>query len=168
MKKQLVINVDDAKKLYPKAPTEMKEMFEKKFGKETFVPLKITDKVKTFEDVLKYSPPLTKEELAILNYKGKSKRLLNAKMDMRWDLIRDVFNQGKLNMADTSQWKYFGWFDIIKDSSKPSGLEMSVHAVDCTHTPTVAGARLCFIEEDYVRHVLKYFKEDYEAKLLSQ
>ena len=168
MKKQLVINVDDAKKLYPKAPTEMKEMFEKKFGKETFVPLKITDKVKTFEDVLKYSPPLTKEELAILNYKGKSKRLLNAKMDMRWDLIRDVFNQGKLNMADTSQWKHYGWFDIIKDSSKPSGLEMSVDGVCYTNTNASVGARLCFIEEDYVRHVWEYFKEDYEAKLLSQ
>ena len=168
MKKQLVLNVDDAKKLYPSASTELKDMFEKKFGKETFVPVKITDKVKTFEDVLKYSAPLTKEELTILNYNGKSKKLLNAKKDMRWDLIRDVFNEGKLNMDDTSQMKYYGWFDIIKDSSKPSGVGLSLDVVDYAGTSAYCGARLCFIESNYVGHVWQYFKEDYEAKLLSQ
>lgn len=166
MKKQLVLNVDDAKRLYPSAPTELKEMLEKKFGKETLVPKKITDLVKSFADVLKIHGPLEENEKILLKYNGVNQRILSAQAWFKFDLINEVLNEGKIMDFTNGEGKHYAWFDVVKDKNKPSGCGLSLHAVGYAGTNTAVGARLCFNTPELVRHAVKHFLPEYEAILI--
>ena len=98
-------------------------------------PKDIIDRVKSLKDVFKIAKP-TKEELVILNYKGRSKRVLFAKYMMILSLISEVLNEGTvLKMDDERHYPYFfvssgfvfrntGYGDSCADAASASRLAL--------------------------------------------
>ncbi len=127
-----------ARRLYPTASPEMKEIFESSFGKQ-FFSQKITDRIQNWQDVLDVSgidpktmlprPGETDDELAY----------------REWKLIAKVYNEGvELDASDTGQTKWFVWGNIVKDKTKPSGFGLSSDAYVTWLTLSIVGVRLCF------------------------
>ena len=128
----ITITPANAFKAWSKADKEGKSILENLLGKDTFLNQKITDRVKSFQDVLDMSgrtidslviPGDTPDEIA---YK-KAK------------LVAEVYNEGTvLDPMDTSQYKYYPWHEI-----KP-GFGLSFCGCDLWHSDSGVGVRLCF------------------------
>lgn len=108
MTKTLKLSDNKAKELYKTASSELKEILEETFGKEFFIPKKITDIIKTIEDVydnlgiireLPYKRPTTKQQ-----------RSLNAIYDIQ--NITKCLNEDDTfpNFNDGNQYKYYPYF----------------------------------------------------------
>ena len=111
-------------------------------------PKSIIDRVKTFKDVLRIAKP-TKEELAILNYKGKSKRLLFASHVMALSLISEVLNEGWLPKRGDRRW--YVWFDVS------SGFVFFNTSYVDTYANTLSASRLCLKNTELAEHSGKIF-----------
>lgn len=74
-------------------------------------PKDITERVQSFADVLKIAKP-TKEELALLNYSGKSDRIKFASKIMRLALGSEVLNEGEKPKANGKDERHYPYFDV--------------------------------------------------------
>lgn len=101
----LKIDITEATRLYTTASAELKAIFEATFGKETFVPKKITEKINTFDDILAllsvndftlpYPCPITAEEKS-LNALAKLFKIVKA------------YNEGwEPNFQNKNEYKYY-------------------------------------------------------------
>ena len=114
-------------------------------------PKSIMDRVKTFADVLKIAKP-TVEELKILNYKGKSKRIKFAADIMALALIHEVLNEGWLpKMGKDERW--YVWFDVS------SGFVFDDALCVDTIANTSSASRLCLKNEELAIHSGKIFTQ---------
>ncbi len=84
----------------------------------------------------------------------------------RLKLICKLYNGDKKpNLADTSQYKYYPWAWIeekAEDDSRPFGFRLSYLAFVYDGSNSNLGARPYLLESDYVEHVFKTFKQEYE------
>lgn len=81
--------------------------------------------------------------------------------------IREVLNDGKnADWGNLDELKYYPWFDVIEDNSKPSGFGLSY--VDCSYsrTGTTVGSRLTFRKLEGLKHAVKHFMDLYEEVYL--
>lgn len=120
-------------------------------------PKDITERVKSFNDILKIAKP-TKEELAIINYNGKSDRIKFAGKIMKLALGAEVLNEGQFPKADGNQHRHYPWFDVS------SGFVFyNTHYAD-SHANTSSASRLSLKSEKLAVHYGKILlKEHKEA-----
>lgn len=150
------LQIDEAKarKLFPSATNEFKEMLKDTFG-EDFFSTKITDRIKTIGDVFAEAgvdssyytlrPGETEDEL---NY-----RLVK--------LIAKVLNEGWVpDWKDTNQYKYYPWFEV----KSGSGLAFSDYVYWLTLTDV--GSRLCFKSRELAEYAGKQFIDIYNKFLI--
>jgi hypothetical protein len=64
---------------------------------------------------------------------------------------------------NSDEWKYYPWFEVIQDHSKPSGFRLSYHGYDCGGTRTLVGSRLCFRDAETAEYIGKQFIDLYEG-----
>lgn len=154
------ITKENAIKAYNGGCNDVKNALTNLFGAALFVQEKITDKIKGFADILSISgidsktfdlrPGETQDELAHRKIK----------------LIAQVYNEGTvLDAGNTGQYKYYPWFEIVKDASKPSGFGLSCHDYVYWSTDTDVGSRLCFKSGALAADAGKKFLDIYEQYL---
>lgn len=151
----LKLSESKARQLYPTAPAEWKEVLHESFG-EKFFSQKITDRVKTFDDVLAikgltlsqlFDGSETKDEIAYKKVK----------------LIAEVYNEGTvLDPMNTNQYKYYPWFRITHGS----GFGLSFRDYVRWFTVSCVGVRLCFKSSELAIDAGKKFIEIYADLLI--
>lgn len=123
--KTLKLEEATAKRLYATADNEFKTVLEETFGKEFFIPKKITDKIRTFDDVLSAARnwlweqqdtkaiPVTKIQKVITTILWKlqsNTTLLTPEDKIR--LISFVLNEGwEEDFSNRDQYKYYPRFE---------------------------------------------------------
>jgi hypothetical protein len=126
----LQIDKQNAKKLYPSASPEFKQMLLDTFG-ETFFSQKITDRVKTYEDAC-----------AVLG--------ISSKITGYYEMSEDEINGGWTpDWNDNSQKKWRPWFGLA------SGFRFGSAYYDCTYSDV--GSRLCFKSEELANYAAEQF-----------
>jgi hypothetical protein len=148
---KLEVTLKDAIVAHSKADAKGKELLENLYGKETFNQ-KITDKIKTFDDVLDWhgikndtwqsvTKLLTPDEVAYKQVK----------------LIAECLNEGTvMNSHDRTQYKYYPWFEV-----STSGVGFSYSYYDHWRTVTIVGSRLCYKSKDLALYAAKQFEDVY-------
>ena len=108
--KTLKISETKALELYKTASSEFKRLLEENFGKEFFIPKKITDRIKTLDDVYKYLNKKREKEISYLSPKNKQERSINAFIDIQ--NISEVLNEGWVpDFKNINQNKYYPYFE---------------------------------------------------------
>lgn len=104
------MDVEAAKKLYTTCNNEaIKSMLEKNFGRTTFVPEKIQDRLKTFADVLKAVGQTKTFKLRHAKPRNKRQRSQNAADKIQ--LMSDAFSEGRPENYDGKQVHYYPVFE---------------------------------------------------------
>jgi hypothetical protein len=81
--------------------------------------------------------------------------------------LLSVYNEGTvLDAGNTNQYKYYPWFNIVKDSSKPSGFGLSCGGCGLWDSFSRVGVRLCFKIEALAMDAGKKFIDIYEDLLI--
>lgn len=154
---QLQIDENKARRLFPTASAEFKQMLIDSFG-EKFFSQKITDRVQTFDDILEISgrtmasligPNDTADEISYKKVK----------------LIAQVYNEGTiLDPMNKGQYKYYPWFEITPNS----GFGLSFDDRDGWFANTAVGVRLCFKEPELAKDAGQKFIAIYADLLIKQ
>lgn len=147
--------IQNAVKTYPTVDNSGKQILKGLFG-ETIFNQKITDRVKTFDDVLaiagKTMEDMTRgceDEQEVANRKAK--------------LIAIVYNEGEvLDPMNTKQVKYYPWFEITPGS----GFGLSSDGYAYRGSGTRVGVRLCFKSSELAVDAGKKFPEIYASLLI--
>lgn len=110
------LNKEILLKEYKKADACGKKYLVKLYGKKTFIepkkPLNLRDKLKTFDDVLKYNKTTLVKELPYKKPSNQRQKSLNA--SAIWLLIVETFNEGKVkdfNDSDQKMYVPYGLYD---------------------------------------------------------
>ena len=94
-----------------------------------------------------------------MTYKQKADKLMELLM-----LLEVVFNEGKpINRADTSQRKWYPYFNVIPDESVSGGFRLAFFVSGYDFALAYLGARPEFVEEKISTCVGKKFRHIYEA-----
>lgn len=157
----LQIDARNAKKLFPSASAEFKQMLTDTFG-ESFFSQKITDRVKTFEDACAIVEPL--ENLLILsNYKGADRDMIAVQAFAKLTIIARALNEGWApDWTNGSQYKWFPYFKY------EAGFGFSATFYDSWLTHSTVGSRLCFKSEELAEYAAKQFQAIYNDFLTLQ
>lgn len=125
--------------------------------------MKFTE-IKTYEDACKalgIEPPVI--DFSMMPQKHQKALTAHSKLI----IIAEAVNEGWTpNWSDTDEYKYELFPDVIEDSSKPSGFELSYHGCVSWGTDTYVGSRLCFKSREVAKHTFETFKKLYEDYLL--
>lgn len=120
----------------------------------------ITERIKTLKDIFKVSQP-DPDELKLISYKGKNKRLLGAQTQLIAEHITEVYNEGTiLDWDNNDQKKWFGWYDI----EKGSGFDR--WDCDCWTTESAVSSRLHFKEKDLFWDAVNKFPKIYKTLMV--
>jgi len=155
MLETLEIKKDAALEAYKNASKEGRKLLKDLFGNYQFQ--SITDRIKTFEDVL--------EELNLspIDFKVGCEYLeIDEVAYRKLRLIVQCLNEGwKPDFTDEQEYKYYPWFEV-----NPAG---SAYA-HSTHVPSYAlatiGSRLCFKSRELALYAGKTFEKIYTDYLL--
>lgn len=157
--KTLQIDEKNARKLYPKAPAEFKQMLEDTFTKE-FFSQDITDQIKSFEDACIHLELDCNEVLPYKNPSGDHQEALNAAAKL-FTIAKALNGDWKVDWSDSSQYKYYPWFE-----KNPSGFGLSYDDCDGWLTITLVGSRLCFKTAKLAEYAGKQFIDIYNKFLM--
>jgi hypothetical protein len=122
----------------------------------------VTERIKTWADVL------------------AANNLTQGAFDQQWHgrpdydiateqcrLIALALNEGTtMKTADTDQWKYFPWFEVVPDVTKAAGFGLSYGGCDNSYTYAYLGARLAFKTWELAEYAGKTFTDIYERALV--
>lgn len=74
----------------------------------------------------------------------------------------------KPNWNDSSEYKYYPWWDVEASAKQPSGSGLSCHDFDLTNAFTNVSSRLCVFDSETCRHLasVKEFVKLYEEYML--
>lgn len=152
MKKQLFIEESEARKLYLTASPEFKQMLETTFGKE-FFSMKITDRIKTYDDACKELgiEPIDEDEMLEAGFTPDEITYRKIKT------ITKALNEGwKADWNDSNQNKWYPWFRMSSGGFVFGG-------TDCDSSFAYAGdaARLCFKSDELATYAGKQFTQLY-------
>lgn len=185
MNKEIKISQENALNAYNNASAEGKELLEYLLGKEVFMPKDITERIKTFDDVLHEVNRLAEagdEDAAILlaDYESNAD---NIKMKetvayMKLCLIASALNEGWKPQFTTNEYRWFPWFELftqkelddMDDEKKsravlrsyviayPDGGVACVYARnDSSNTYTTYGSRIVFKTKELAKYAGKQF-----------
>lgn len=150
----LKMTEESAKKHYPTASPEIKAMLEDTFTKE-FFSMKITDRVKTFEDACKIKGVNPDDVLPYHKYSSPFEIALNGIAKI-WTII-EVINEGWVaDMTDTNQPKFYPWFE------QRSGSGLSYLGYVTWRSSTYCGVRFALKNKENAIYVGKQFISIYE------
>ncbi len=147
---------------YKVADKKGKTLLEGLYGKEMFA--EKTDPIgmgiKTFAQVCK---ALAKKETEYaIPAKGTNQQKADAFM-RRLKLIAQFFNGDWVaDIADTSQYKYWCWFEVIANKSKKSGFGFAAALYNYDFTCTDVGSRPNFKSSEICLYVGKTFIAEFE------
>lgn len=152
-KQTLQITKVNARKLYPTASGEFKQMLIDSFGEEYFSQ-KITDRIKTFNDACE-SLGINPDEAVPKKIDGPDGESLTAYSMMF--IIARALNEGwKPNWNNSNEYKYYPWFDM----SAGSGFSFTIYDFSFAHS--TVGSRLCFKSEELAQYAGTQFAELYK------
>jgi len=157
MKKQ---QLDDAVliQLHSESTAKGKSILEQACGKELFAPKpdEKWKKIITLKSVFAITKP-TKEELAILNYKGTNDRMIGLKGAAELFHIVEALNGGKEHNWDNSnEYKYSNYWDMT------SGGGFSCSGYGGWLSSSSVGSRLSLISREHAEHMAKHFPTSYK------
>ena len=149
MKKQLELDEQTARRLYPTAAPEFKELLEQNFGKE-FFSQKITDRIKDYNDILtigNYNE--SKDVINIDNFDAEEHILVK-------DFIKKVrcakvYRDGK-DVPKRGDRRYYAYYDVS------SGFVFYITSCVGTGASATSASRLCFLDDERTRDYVKKFK----------
>lgn len=149
MEKTLKMDDATAKRLYPEASKEFKEMLELNFGKE-FFSQKITDRVKDYKDILNIlNVDDSKDVINIVGFdEGESKLVRNFIKKVR---IAKVYNEGWL--PKRGERRYYVWYDVS------SGFDFDDASYVVALASSSSASRLCLKSEELTEDYIKKFKD---------
>jgi hypothetical protein len=157
----LQITKENALKAYNSGCADVKKVLENLFDPKTFRPEKITDRVKGWDDILTISGANAKD------YELRPGESMDELAQRKIKLIAKVYNEGTvLDAGNTSQYKYYPWFEIVKDTAKPSGFGLSYNVYGIWLSSSPVGVRLCFKTSDLAMDAGKKFLKIYEDLLI--
>lgn len=160
MKKQLFIEESEARKLYLTASPEFKQMLETTFGKE-FFSMKITDRVKTYEDAGKElgcdpNDELSDDEMMLNGFSPDELILRKIKV------ITKALNEGwKPDWNNNDQPKYYPYFKMSS-----GGFVFYDTYYDCSAASAGYASRLCFKSRELAEYAGKQFQKLYSDYIL--
>jgi hypothetical protein len=120
---------------------------------------KITDRIKTFNDVLEVlGDVITENQKLLLDYNGNDDLMLAAQAHLKVSLIAKAYNEGTvLDPMNERQYKYYPWHVI--DST--SGFGLSYYFYGFWFSYSTVGVRLCFKSAELAIDAGKKFIEIY-------
>jgi hypothetical protein len=152
--KPLQLSDATARRLYPSAAPELKELFEETYGKE-FFSQKISDRVKTFEDacaVLNID-----KNIYQVKVENESKDAISIMAYSKLCIIARALNEGwEPDWKNENQYKYYPWFKANKSGSGLSFLDYAYW-----HSSTDIGSRLCFKNRELAEYAGTQFIDLY-------
>lgn len=155
----LTISKENALAAHKNADKHGKALLENLFGKQ-ILPGKITDRVKSFEDIC---------QIADVDPKGfiipkDADSLLIGRMTFdKLQLIYDVVNRDadwEADFGDSNQGKYCPWFEYTPGSG------FSCNDYGYTHTNARVGARLCTYSREMAEWIGRTFIKEYNDYLI--
>lgn len=182
------LNIEKEKAInaYQQGSEEQKKVLEQLFGKETFRPKMVTDRIKTFNDALKELGPnhiLVKEYNVIKN----SKTTYNTKLYSQLCVITAALNEGWRPKFVEGEKRYFPYFRLysaeeIRQMSKEEksrvvyrssgdagaygGVSFADADSDSAGVSAGIGARLAFKTNELAKYAGKQFLKLYAYYLL--
>ena len=157
---KLKLSQQDAIKFYPSCSQFEKKFLEQTFGSEIFN-VKITDKIKTFEDAYNMT---SKDDIEIIEY---HKLLVagckfNTLAHQQLIIIAKVLNEGWTpNWNDANEPKYYPYFGVLS-----SGLVFVDSVFVYVYACAFVGSRLCFKNRELAIYMGKQFVKIYEKDLI--
>jgi hypothetical protein len=161
-KETLTINKSNALQAFSNTDSTGKALLTDLFGKEVFTPKKITDRVKTWGDVCQIAGIDTMHSLPYPLPCNADQKAVNG--FFMASVIAKVLNEGwEPNWGNSSEYKYYPWFEFPKDSSKSTGFDLSYHVCDHSGTHTTVGSRLVFKTAELAKYAGIQFISVYET-----
>lgn len=177
------LNIEKEKAInaYQQGSEEQKKVLEQLFGKETFRPKMVTDRIKTFNDALKELGPnhiLVKEYNVIKN----NKTTYNTKLYSQLCVITAALNEGWRPKFVEGEKRYFPYFRLysaeeIRQMSKEEksrvvyrsgnyanaygGVSFANAYYDSAHVYSGIGSRLAFKTNELAKYAGKQFGKLY-------
>jgi hypothetical protein len=153
---------ENARLAYRNADSSGKKLLSDLFGSDTLVPQKITDRIKSWEDVCNFLSLDPKRCLPFdteLPYSSKDEISGNAYFKLC--KIIEVLNEGwEPNWDNSNEPKYYPWFYM--DSKADSGFGLSYDDCAYDYSRTTVGSRLCFKSSELAIYAAKQFRSEYK------
>lgn len=153
---KIEIKKPNALNAYKNADKNGKKLLEDLIGKENLQPEKVTDRIKTFDDVLEELGNLPKNPSILLDYNGNDGDLISSQAHLKLTLIARALNEGWVpDWSDSSQWKYVPYF------THKAGFGLSYDDYADWDTLTAVGSRLCFKNSELAQYAATQFADIY-------
>jgi len=157
MKKPVLIEESEARSMWQNATPEFKKLLETTFGKE-FFSMKITDRIKTYEDACKELgiEPLDESEMIEAGFTPDEiiYRMIKT-------ITKALVGDWKTNWEDGSQKKWYPWFKVSS-----GGFVFYVAPYRYSGADAGSASRLCFPTEELAIYAGKQFIELYKKFIL--
>lgn len=118
-------------------------------------------KIKTFEDAcnaLNINPETSLPEVTMLPEKHQKAVVALTKLI----IIAEALNEGwQPDWSDSTQWKYYPWFDMEDSVKQPSGSGLSFFGYADGRSFSVVGSRLAYKSRELARYAGKQFAKEY-------
>ena len=147
----LQITKENALKAYNAGCSDVKKVLENLFGKASFVPENITDRVKSFEDACTV---LGVRPVDVLNASDNTDDAAYKKLKVIAKALNEDWTP---NWKDGDEYKYYPWFDLS------SGSGLSFFTVVGRYTISTVGSRLCFKSRELAEYAGKQFIDIYTS-----
>lgn len=157
MKKTIELTTSDARKIFPNASPEMKELLLANFTKEELSG-KITDRIKTYEDACEALGIVPLNEATLRNAGLTEHEIAGRKIAT----ITKALNEGWVpNWDNSNERKWRPWF--VMSSSR-----FAFNAAFYDYSYAFAGfaSRLCFKSEELAIYAAKQFTDLYKIFML--
>ena len=143
---ELKVEKENAIKAWKERNAETKKALENLYGKEVFN-MKITDRVKTFEDAYKIAGRPQKPDFNVFSVADRS-------------FFENMWKMSIIVKALNEGWepKYYPYFNM-----SPAGFAFVATSYDCTHAPAGCGSRLRFRTSELARYAGEQFVDIWKA-----
>lgn len=177
------IQKDNVLKAYNSSNDEQKKLLEALFGKDTFKPKDITERIKTFDDAcreLGMNHPLVVQFVAFNENNKKDKNTADLLAYLKLRIITAALNEGWEPQFIKGERRWFFWYDLITkeqydnlaDKSRAvlrsgnvanasGGLVCADAVYASSYSSAVCGSRLAFKSEKLAIYAAKQFIEIY-------
>lgn len=163
MESTLQIQKANAVTAYKEADDKGKALLVNLFGKSTFVPEKITDRVKTFEDACSILGIQPYDIEANLQCEALPDDIKSIKAYAKLIIIARALNEGWTpDWSNSKQLKYTPWFE------HKSGFGLSSYDCDGWTSYAYVGSRLCYKTAELARYAATQFADIYNDYLTLQ
>ena len=158
MKKELVINEENAKLYYKTASEELKTELENTFSK-AFFESDITDRVKTLKDAFEFTGRPKTPSFSFLP--ADLRPFFQATYNVV--VLTEALNEGvRGDIYNDAEKRYYPWF---RPASSPSSVRFGAAAYESSNANAGSGSRLCLKNYDIACYIGKQFQEEYRKML---